>query len=132
MSSKRTILGRTITPFLLVAILVGCSEKVETPPAPGKGPSAARDKVVIKGWKTVGGAGEPIHLYIRDPSSGTYLGFQELAMDKKPYATNNATRFTTYAEIAQAVGKDAKGIGYATIQLAAKPGVKPISVGGVP
>ena len=30
------------------------------------------------------------------------------------------------------MGKDAKGIGYATIQLAAKPGVKPISVGGIP
>src|SRR5947208_13999897 len=54
MSSKRTILGRSITPFLLVAILVGCSEKVETPPAPGKGPSAARDKVVIKGSNTIG------------------------------------------------------------------------------
>ncbi len=238
MSSKRTILGRSITPFLLVAILVGCSEKVETPPAPGKGPSAARDKVVIKGsntvgeelapkliaefkkdhpnakfdleskgtgtgfsgivagicdiaaasrpidpgetdlaqsrgvqmndhtigsysvavvvnsgntvsqltkdqirdiftgvvtnWKAVGGADDPIHLYIRDPSSGTYLGFQELAMDKKPYATNNATKFTTYAEITQAISQDAHGIGYATIQLAAKPGVKPISVGGVP
>ena len=53
-------------------------------------------------------------------------------MDRKPYATNSVTRFASYAEIAQAVGQDAQGIGYASIQLAAKPGVKGVSVGGVP
>jgi phosphate transport system substrate-binding protein len=85
----------------------------------------------ITNWKDVGGTDNPIHLYIRDPISGTYLGFLELAMDRKPYATNNVTKFKSYAEIAQAVAQDTHGIGYGSIQVAAKPGVKAVSIGGV-
>jgi phosphate transport system substrate-binding protein len=85
----------------------------------------------VTNWKDVGGADGAIHLYIRDPISGTYLGFQELAMDKKPYAANNATKFKSYGEIEQAVAQDGHGIGYTSIQLGAKQGVKAISVGGV-
>ena len=40
----------------------------------------------IQNWKVVGGPDAPIHLFIRDPISGTYLGFRELAMENKPYA----------------------------------------------
>jgi len=81
-------------------------------------------------WKDVGGPDAPVHLYIRDPISGTYLGFQELAMDKLAYA-DNATKHKTYAEIVEAVGKDANGVGYASFQLANKSGAKPVSIGGV-
>jgi phosphate transport system substrate-binding protein len=36
----------------------------------------------VQNWKEVGGQDAPIHLHIRDPISGTYLGFQELAMER--------------------------------------------------
>ena len=85
----------------------------------------------IQNWKQVGGADEPIHLYTRDPVSGTYLGFRELAMEDKAYATNNASRFTTYVEIAQAISQDGHGIGYGSIQMASKSGIKAVSIGGV-
>lgn len=85
---------------------------------------------MTKNWKDVGGPDAPIHLYIRDPISGTYLGFRELAMEDKPYATN-VTAFTNYARIAEAVGGDAAGIGYCNLQLAGKSGTKGISIGNV-
>jgi phosphate transport system substrate-binding protein len=83
-----------------------------------------------KNWKDVGGADAPVNLHIRHPISGTYLGFQELAMENKPYALNVKT-FTNYLAMVQAVAQDPNGIGYSTIALASKPGVKPVSIGGV-
>jgi phosphate transport system substrate-binding protein len=84
----------------------------------------------VQNWKDVGGPDSPIHLYIRDPISGTYLGFRELAMDNKPYALHPNT-FTNYAGIVQAVAQDAGGVGYSSIELASGNGVKGVSVGGV-
>ncbi len=84
----------------------------------------------IKNWSEVGGPDAPIHLYIRDPISGTYLGFQELAMEKKPYAGGLKT-FTNYTGIVQGVAKDANGIGYSSIAIPKGSGVKPVSVNGV-
>jgi len=88
----------------------------------------------VQNWKEVGGPDTPIHLYIRDPVSGTHLGFQELAMEKKPYALGLKT-FTNYTEIVQTVSQDANGIGYSSIDLSPKAGVKAgfkaVSVGGV-
>jgi phosphate transport system substrate-binding protein len=81
-------------------------------------------------WKDIGGPDAPVGLYIRHPISGTYLGFRELAMENKPYAMNVKT-YTNYAEIVQALTKDPHGIGYATLALATKPGVKPVAIGGV-
>ncbi len=86
----------------------------------------------VQNWKDVGGADAPIHLFIRDPRSGTYLGFRELGMEDKPYTTNNATAFTDYIEIVKAVAGDSNGIGYANIQLTTTPGIKGVSIGGVP
>jgi phosphate transport system substrate-binding protein len=83
----------------------------------------------VTNWKDVGGPDAPVHLCIRDPISGTYLGFQELAMDKKDYAQHPKT-FTTYDEIVQAVAKDPAGIGYASIEDGKKSGIKAISIGG--
>jgi phosphate transport system substrate-binding protein len=83
----------------------------------------------VTNWREAGGPDAAIHLYIRDPISGTYLGFKELAMENKPYATN-VTAFTNYAGIVEAVGRDANGIGYSSIQLAGKSGTKGVSIGG--
>jgi phosphate transport system substrate-binding protein len=84
----------------------------------------------VQNWKDVGGPDAPVHLYIRHPSSGTYLGFLELALENKPYALK-VSSFTNNGEIVQAVAKDAVGIGYTTIRLASSPGVKPVSIGDV-
>jgi len=84
----------------------------------------------IQNWKEVGGPDAPIHLYIRNPLSGTYLGFQELAMDKKPYGTH-LKALTAYPAIVEEIAKDADGIGYSSIDLAQHAGVKAASIGGI-
>jgi phosphate transport system substrate-binding protein len=84
----------------------------------------------IKNWKDVGGPAGEIHLYIRDPISGTYLGFRELAMENKPYATG-VKLVTNYAGIIDAVAGDANGIGYSSIEFVSKAGVKGVSIGGM-
>ncbi len=84
----------------------------------------------IQNWKEVGGPDAPVHLLIRDPVSGTHLGFRELAMDDKPYGTNT-TAFTNYAGIVEAAAQDPSGIGYTSLQSATKSGVKAVSIGGV-
>jgi phosphate transport system substrate-binding protein len=83
-----------------------------------------------KNWKDVGGPDAPVSLNIRHPISGTYLGFRELAMENKSYALEAKT-FTNYMGIVQAVAQDPNAIGYATLILASKPGVKAVSIGGV-
>jgi phosphate transport system substrate-binding protein len=87
----------------------------------------------LQNWKDVGGTDAPIHLYARDPISGTYLGFKELAMENKPYAPDpkTFTLFTNYQAIVQAVAADPNGIGYASFELATNAGVKAVSIGGV-
>ena len=85
---------------------------------------------VIQNWKDVGGTDSPIHVYIRDQISGTFLGFQELAMERKPYATGLQT-FTSYAAIVEAVTKDSNGIGYASLDIATAVGVRGLSIDGV-
>ena len=81
-------------------------------------------------WKDVGGPDTPVHLHIRHPISGTYLGFRELAMENKPYALHLQT-YTNYQDLVKAVARDASGIGYSTFSLASTAGVKPVSIGGV-
>jgi phosphate transport system substrate-binding protein len=83
----------------------------------------------IQNWKDVGGRDAPVHLYIRDPVSGTYLGFQELAMENKEYAPHPKT-FTSYDGIVKAVAQDPDGIGYASIEDGEKSGIKAVSIAG--
>ena len=87
----------------------------------------------IQNWKDVGGPDAPLHLYIRDPISGTYMGFKELAMENKSYAPDPKmlTLSTNYQGIAQAVARDPNGIGYTGMNLAQDAGAKIISIGGV-
>jgi phosphate transport system substrate-binding protein len=85
---------------------------------------------VIQNWKDVGGPDAPVHLYIRHPISGTYLGFRELAMENKPYSLAVKT-YTNYTGIVEAVAQDANGIGYCSLDLTTKTGVKPVSIDGL-
>ncbi|MBE0541510.1 MAG: phosphate ABC transporter substrate-binding protein [Verrucomicrobia bacterium] len=85
----------------------------------------------VRNWQELGGAAIPIRLFIRDAISGTPLGFQELAMENQPYATD-ASAFTNYAGIEAAVAKDAGGIGYVGLDLAKLAGVNAVSIRGVP
>lgn len=84
----------------------------------------------IQNWKEVGGNDAAIHLCIRDPISGAHMGFRELAMENKPYAHAPKT-FTNDASMAQAVVKDANGIGYASLAASKHAGIKALSIGGV-
>ncbi len=81
----------------------------------------------IRNWKALGGPDAPIHLYIRDAVSGTHLGFQELAMSSRPYATD-AKPLKSYAEIADAVGPDPLGVGYVGINLTSRAKVLAVSI----
>jgi len=83
----------------------------------------------VKNWKEVGGSDLPITPYVRHASSGTRLGFRELAMENQDYAPD-AKAITNYAGIVEAVAKDPGGIGYCSLDLMAKTGVKPVAVRG--
>jgi len=80
-------------------------------------------------WKDVGGPDAPITIYIRDQLSGTHLGFQELAMEKKPYSLN-VKPLTSYEAIVEAVAKEPNSIGFSSIELAGKPGIKGVTIDG--
>jgi phosphate transport system substrate-binding protein len=84
----------------------------------------------IENWRQVGEPDAPIHVFIRDPVSGTYLGFQELAMERKPYVAS-AKQFKSYPEIVEAVRTDKNAIAYAGMIFSAKEGVKPVNINGV-
>ncbi len=107
-----------------VAVIVNASNSVD---------SLTKDQVkaiftgAARNWKEVGGPDSAIHVYIRDPVSGTNLGFRELATDTRPYA-KEAKQFTSYHELAEAVGRDAGGVGYSSMRLQAK-GVRSVRIG---
>jgi phosphate transport system substrate-binding protein len=84
----------------------------------------------IQNWKDAGGTDAPIHLLVRDPISGTYLGFRELAMDNKAYGSGLKT-CTNYAAIAAAVAENPGAIGYCSFDLESKPGIKAVNIQGV-
>jgi phosphate transport system substrate-binding protein len=84
----------------------------------------------VHNWKDLGGADAPIHLLIRDPISGTYLGFREVAMENKSYGTNRTT-FTNYTQIVEHVAQDPNAIGYCGLNLAKHAGVKAESIQGI-
>ena len=84
----------------------------------------------ITNWKEVGGADAEIHIYARDPISGTHLGFKETAMNNDAYAPHFKL-LTSYAGMVEAVGKDAGGIGYSSINHANSSGAKAVSIEGV-
>jgi len=81
-------------------------------------------------WKDVGGPDAAITLYIRDPISGTHLGFKELAMNNDAYAAHPKL-LTNYTAIVEAVAADSNGIGYSSLSLASHTGTKATTIEGV-
>jgi phosphate transport system substrate-binding protein len=79
----------------------------------------------ITNWKQVGGADEPITLYSRENSSGTYEFFKEHVLKGKDFAASAQTMPGT-AAVLQAIGKDARGIGYGGAAYAA--GARALSI----
>jgi len=51
-------------------------------------------------------------------------------MENKPYGADMKP-FTSYEAIVEAVGNDASGIGYSSLELLTKPSVKAVSIGGI-
>jgi phosphate transport system substrate-binding protein len=85
---------------------------------------------VITNWSAVGGVDAPITIYIPDAKQGTYLGFQELAMDKKPYAST-VRSLATDEMIAEAVKRDSAAIGYVALPMAKQPELHGVRINGV-
>lgn len=84
----------------------------------------------IQNWKEVGGPDAAIHVYIRDPISGTHLGFKEVAMNNEPYLAH-AKLGTNYAALVNGVAADANAIGYTGYELVKTAGAKPVTIDGV-
>jgi len=86
---------------------------------------------LIDNWMHLGWADRPIQTYIRHPASGTYLGFQELAMENHDYVAS-AKKLHSYSAIAEAVAMDQNGTGYVGMHVARREGVHPVSINGMP
>lgn len=84
----------------------------------------------VQNWKDFGGPDMPVHLYGRDPISGTHLGFKEIAMAYQDYDPH-IQFFTNYLGVAGAVAKDPNGIGYTALDLVKHAGTKAVSIDGV-
>lgn len=84
----------------------------------------------ITNWKDLGGPDAPINVYIRDAASGTHLGFQEVAMERRPYAAG-ARAVTSDAAMAEALRQDSHGIGYVGMTRAAPLGLRALTINGV-
>lgn len=85
---------------------------------------------VLTNWKLLGGPDAPIHLCIRAIQSGTNLGFRELAMENRAYASG-AKSLLRYAEIAEAVRTDPLAIGYVSMAMAEHRDVKALRIDSV-
>lgn len=82
----------------------------------------------VKNWSEVGGMNQPIRVFIRDPVSGTNMGFRELAMNRAAYASD-AIPLPRYSDIIKAVSEDAGAVGYASMVIAHNAGVKALDIG---
>lgn len=85
----------------------------------------------VRNWSEVGGDDAPIKVYVRDPVSGTYLGFQELAMDNGPYV-DDAVELKSYPEIGKVISDDRNGIGYSGMTLSHGKAVRGLRINGIP
>jgi phosphate transport system substrate-binding protein len=65
----------------------------------------------IRNWKEVGGPDQPITLYSRENSSGTYEFFKEHVLQGQDFAAS-AQAMPGTAALLQAVARDPKAIGY--------------------
>ena len=81
----------------------------------------------VTNWKQVGGRDEPIVLYSRENSSGTYVFVKETVLGNEDYAASAQTLPGT-AAVVNAVAREAKGIGYGGAAYA--KGVKELRIVG--
>ena len=65
----------------------------------------------VTNWRDLGGKDEPITIYSRENSSGTYEFFKDRVLNKKDFAATAQTLQGT-AQVIQAVAKEPRGIGY--------------------
>ncbi len=65
----------------------------------------------VRNWKEVGGQDQPITLYSRENSSGTYEFFKENVLQGQDFAAS-AQNMPGTAVLLQSVGRDPKAIGY--------------------
>ena len=84
----------------------------------------------VKTWSMAGGADAPITVHISSPAAGTYLGFQELALEKRPYR-EDAVQHASYAEIARAVSEDRNAIGFVAMSMTPHLPVRAVTINGV-
>ena len=65
----------------------------------------------VTNWKDVGGNDQPILVFSRESSSGTYVFFQEHVLDKADY-TQSARLLPGTSALVQGVSADKGGVGY--------------------
>jgi len=85
----------------------------------------------ISNWKQVGGPDRPIAVLIRDETGSTRLGFQEVAMENRPYA-DSARGFASYTALADEIAANPGAIGYVGMNLVSHPGLRALSINGIP
>src|SRR3977135_4539489 len=83
----------------------------------------------ITDWSAVGGSGGKISIYTRNPSSGPYSDFKELAMKKRDYA-GGSQKMAGNEQIASEVGKNPNGVGYVGMAYTKAGGVKAMPIDG--
>ncbi|MDZ4803873.1 MAG: phosphate ABC transporter substrate-binding protein [Candidatus Eisenbacteria bacterium] len=71
----------------------------------------------VTNWKDLGGKDEPIVVYSRESSSGTYVYFKDNVLDGEDFAPQVQTLPGT-AAIVNAISKDPRGIGYGGVAYA--------------
>jgi phosphate transport system substrate-binding protein len=81
----------------------------------------------VTNWKEVGGRDEPIVVYSRENSSGTYVFVKEKVLGNEDYAASAQTLPGT-AAVVNAVAREGKGIGYGGAAYA--KGVKELKIVG--
>ncbi|MBN2466362.1 substrate-binding domain-containing protein, partial [candidate division WOR-3 bacterium] len=74
----------------------------------------------IKNWSEVGGAKKPVSLYGRQPNSGTFVFFREMAVQGE-YA-QSMRQMNGNAQIVEGVKADEGGIGYVGVGYAREAG----------
>jgi phosphate transport system substrate-binding protein len=85
----------------------------------------------VRNWRAVGGPDAPISVHIVGDAAGTHLGFQELALDRRPYS-EEATRHVAYADVGRAVAADPHAIGFIALPHVASFPVRAVSINGIP
>lgn len=87
----------------------------------------------VTDWSQVSGSGMtgPISVYTRNTSSGTYAEFRQMAMNNKEYA-GTSRKMAGNEQIAAEVANNKNGIGYVGLAYVNKPGIKTVTVNGIP